>query len=177
MVRRVLEISNPTSCSVHESTITAFLTDGLPGSVDVSAESFPSLKVDCSTVEQSLALGSSSWCPTRINFLVFETHYFLSSGQRKELELYTSFHICEFISFECYLTLEITLGGSQLSFFLPQTVTIKKEDVQQMNPPKFYQVSDMANMTFLNEASVLDTLKQRYIMMRIYVSGKMGGSI
>ncbi|KAL7979262.1 hypothetical protein Chor_015286 [Crotalus horridus] len=49
-----------------------------------------------------------------------------------------------------------------------QTVTIKKDDVQQMNPPKFYQVSDMANMTFLNEASVLDTLRQRYIMMRIY---------
>uniref|UniRef100_H9GJ77 Myosin heavy chain 16 n=1 Tax=Anolis carolinensis TaxID=28377 RepID=H9GJ77_ANOCA len=49
-----------------------------------------------------------------------------------------------------------------------QTVTVKKDDVQQMNPPKFYQISDMANMTFLNEASVLDNLKQRYVMMRIY---------
>ncbi|XP_032086660.1 myosin-16 [Thamnophis elegans] len=49
-----------------------------------------------------------------------------------------------------------------------QTVTMKKDDVQQMNPPKFYQISDMANMTFLNEASVLDNLRQRYIMMRIY---------
>ncbi|ETE60061.1 Myosin-7 [Ophiophagus hannah] len=49
-----------------------------------------------------------------------------------------------------------------------QTVTVKKDDVQQMNPPKFYQVSDMANMTFLNEASVLDNLRQRYVMMRIY---------
>uniref|UniRef100_A0A8C6Y7E2 Myosin heavy chain 16 n=1 Tax=Naja naja TaxID=35670 RepID=A0A8C6Y7E2_NAJNA len=49
-----------------------------------------------------------------------------------------------------------------------QTVTLKKDDVQQMNPPKFYQVSDMANMTFLNEASVLDNLRQRYVMMRIY---------
>ncbi|XP_005992377.1 myosin-16 isoform X2 [Latimeria chalumnae] len=48
------------------------------------------------------------------------------------------------------------------------TLTIKKDDVQQMNPPKFHQVSDMANMTFLNEASVLDTLRQRYINMRIY---------
>ncbi|XP_044289202.1 myosin-16 [Varanus komodoensis] len=49
-----------------------------------------------------------------------------------------------------------------------QTLTVKKDDVQQMNPPKFYQVSDMANMTFLNEASVLDNLRQRYVMMRIY---------
>lgn len=39
-----------------------------------------------------------------------------------------------------------------------------------MNPPKFYQATDMANMTFLNEASVLDNLRQRYVMMRIYVS-------
>ncbi|XP_006889696.1 PREDICTED: myosin-7-like [Elephantulus edwardii] len=49
-----------------------------------------------------------------------------------------------------------------------QTVTVKKDDVQQMNPPKFYQASDMADMTFLNEASVLDNLRQRYTNMRIY---------
>ncbi|XP_008055333.1 LOW QUALITY PROTEIN: myosin-16-like [Carlito syrichta] len=49
-----------------------------------------------------------------------------------------------------------------------QTVTVKKDDVQQMNPPKFYQANDMADMTFLNEASVLDNLRQRYTHMRIY---------
>nr|ABB96414.1 masticatory myosin heavy chain 2M [Canis lupus familiaris] len=49
-----------------------------------------------------------------------------------------------------------------------QTVTVKKDDVQQMNPPKFYQASDMADMTFLNEASVLNNLRQRYTNMRIY---------
>ncbi|XP_051797509.1 myosin-16-like [Acanthochromis polyacanthus] len=48
------------------------------------------------------------------------------------------------------------------------TVTVKKDDVQQMNPPKFYQASDMANLTFLNEASVLENLRSRYINMRIY---------
>lgn len=47
---------------------------------------------------------------------------------------------------------------------------MKKDDIQQMNPPKFYQASDMADMTFLNEASVLDNLRQRYVNMRIYVS-------
>uniref|UniRef100_A0A673UGF7 Myosin-16 n=1 Tax=Suricata suricatta TaxID=37032 RepID=A0A673UGF7_SURSU len=49
-----------------------------------------------------------------------------------------------------------------------QTVTVKKDDVQQMNPPKFYQANDMADMTFLNEASVLNNLRQRYTNMRIY---------
>ncbi|KAJ8364007.1 hypothetical protein SKAU_G00128380 [Synaphobranchus kaupii] len=48
------------------------------------------------------------------------------------------------------------------------TITVKKNDCQQMNPPKFYQASDMANLTFLNEASVMDNLRQRYINMRIY---------
>ncbi|XP_066545566.1 myosin-16 [Amia ocellicauda] len=48
------------------------------------------------------------------------------------------------------------------------TLTLKKDDVQQMNPPKFYQASDMANLTFLNEASVLENLRSRYINMRIY---------
>ncbi|XP_066529702.1 myosin-16-like [Hoplias malabaricus] len=47
-------------------------------------------------------------------------------------------------------------------------ITVKKDDIQQMNPPKFYQASDMANLTFLNEASVLENLRSRYIHMRIY---------
>lgn len=47
---------------------------------------------------------------------------------------------------------------------------MRMDDVQQMNPPKFYQASDMANLTFLNEASVLENLRSRYVSMRIYVS-------
>lgn len=53
--------------------------------------------------------------------------------------------------------------------FSEQTVTVRKNDVQQMNPPKFYQASDMADLTFLNEASVLENLRSRYVSMRIYV--------
>ncbi|XP_037648480.1 myosin-16-like [Sebastes umbrosus] len=48
------------------------------------------------------------------------------------------------------------------------TVIVRMDDVQQMNPPKFYQASDMANLTFLNEASVLENLRSRYVSMRIY---------
>ncbi|XP_038551249.1 myosin-16-like [Micropterus salmoides] len=48
------------------------------------------------------------------------------------------------------------------------TVTVRRDDVHQMNPPKFYQASDMANLTFLNEASVMENLRSRYVSMRIY---------
>lgn len=39
-----------------------------------------------------------------------------------------------------------------------------------MNPPKFEKAEDMANLTYLNEASVLHNLKQRYFTGLIYVS-------
>ena len=40
-----------------------------------------------------------------------------------------------------------------------ETYAVKEEDVQDVNPPKYYQCEDMANLTYLNEASVLDVLK------------------
>ena len=40
----------------------------------------------------------------------------------------------------------------------------------QMNPPKFEKVEDMAGLTYLNEASVLHNLRQRYFSSLIYVS-------
>jgi myosin heavy chain 6/7 len=46
--------------------------------------------------------------------------------------------------------------------------TFKKDQVQQMNPPKFYMLDDMANMTYLNEASVLYNLRARYVNGFIY---------
>lgn len=40
----------------------------------------------------------------------------------------------------------------------------------QMNPPKFDMAEDMANMTYLNEASVMGNLRMRYVKLLIYVS-------
>lgn len=48
--------------------------------------------------------------------------------------------------------------------------TIKKDLVQEMNPPKFEKTEDMSNLTFLNDASVLHNLRARYGCMLIYVS-------
>lgn len=41
---------------------------------------------------------------------------------------------------------------------------------EQMNPPKFEKIEDMAGLTYLNEASVLHNLRQRYYSSLIYVS-------
>ncbi|NXD09999.1 MYH9 protein, partial [Nothocercus nigrocapillus] len=47
-------------------------------------------------------------------------------------------------------------------------VKINKDDIQKMNPPKFSKVEDMAELTCLNEASVLHNLKERYYSGLIY---------
>lgn len=44
------------------------------------------------------------------------------------------------------------------------------DDIQKMNPPKYHKVEDMAELTCLNEASVLFNLKERYFSGLIYVS-------
>ncbi|XP_028311850.1 myosin-11-like isoform X1 [Gouania willdenowi] len=49
-----------------------------------------------------------------------------------------------------------------------QKTTVNKDDIQKMNPPKFSKVEDMAALTFLNEASVLHNLKERYFSSLIY---------
>nr|CAG4640602.1 EOG090X00BY [Eulimnadia texana] len=43
-----------------------------------------------------------------------------------------------------------------------------KDDLQKMNPPKFDKVEDMAELTCLNEASVLHNIKDRYYSGLIY---------
>ena len=52
-------------------------------------------------------------------------------------------------------------GGTELS--------VKKDLLQEMNPPKFTKAEDMSNLSFLNDASVLWNLRDRYASMLIYV--------
>lgn len=62
--------------------------------------------------------------------------------------------------------------GEQITVKLDngQQTTVNKDDVQKMNPPKFEKVEDMAELSFLNEASVLHNLTSRYYSGLIYVS-------
>ena len=41
-----------------------------------------------------------------------------------------------------------------------------------MNPPKYEKCDDMADMTYLNDATVLHNLRERYLSWYIYVSKK-----
>ena len=47
---------------------------------------------------------------------------------------------------------------------------VSVDDMQKMNPPKFDKEEDMADLTCLNEASVLHNVKERYYSGLIYVS-------
>ena len=46
---------------------------------------------------------------------------------------------------------------------------VDAQDVDKVNPPKFNLVEDMADLTYLNEASVIHNLRQRYENDFIYV--------
>lgn len=50
---------------------------------------------------------------------------------------------------------------------------MKKDLVEQMNPPKYEKIEDMASLTYLNEASVLNNLRSRYEAGYIYVSSSV----
>nr|XP_018670545.1 myosin-7 [Ciona intestinalis] len=47
-------------------------------------------------------------------------------------------------------------------------VHVKEDNIDEQNPPKFTLIEDMANMTYLNEPSVLNNLKLRYEKFLIY---------
>ena len=51
-----------------------------------------------------------------------------------------------------------------------QEQNLKKEQILQVNPPKFDKMDDMSNLTYLNDATVLWNLKDRYYNQLIYVS-------
>ena len=55
---------------------------------------------------------------------------------------------------------------------LLQIKTFKKDEVQQMNPPKYCCSDDMADLTYLNDASVLGNLRDRYSRWLIYVNAR-----
>lgn len=53
-----------------------------------------------------------------------------------------------------------------------ESITVKRDDLQQMNPPKFEKCEDMADLTYLNDASILHNLRTRYMSWLIYVGKK-----
>ncbi|XP_049529663.1 myosin heavy chain, muscle isoform X6 [Anopheles darlingi] len=72
---------------------------------------------------------------------------------------------------EGYLLGEIkATKGDLVTVGLPggETKDYKKDLVSQVNPPKYEKCEDMSNLTYLNDASVLHNLRQRYYAKLIY---------
>merc|ERR1711899_286354 len=67
---------------------------------------------------------------------------------------------------ECML--ESNEGGKAVVMCGHEKKTFKSAEVDQVNPPKFEKCEDMANLTFLNDASVFWNLKSRYVNKLIY---------
>merc|ERR1712123_388928 len=59
-------------------------------------------------------------------------------------------------------------GGKAIVMIGHEKKTFKSDQVGQVNPPKFEKCEDMANLTFLNDASVFWNLKTRYQAKLIY---------
>ena len=58
-----------------------------------------------------------------------------------------------------------------------QSIAVKEDDIQQINPPKFDMIEDMAMLTHLKEASVLFNLRRRYGNWMICVRDRLGPQI
>merc|ERR1719410_99400 len=67
---------------------------------------------------------------------------------------------------ECML--ESNEGGKAVVMCGHEKKTFKSAEVGQVNPPKFEKCEDMANLTFLNDASVFHNLKVRFKAKLIY---------
>ena len=93
------------------------------------------------------ALAQAEWSAKKLVWVPDSEHGFLPASVKQEK------------GDEVLVELE---GGSKK--------TVSKDDIQKMNPPKFDKVEDMAELSFLNEASVLYNLKARYYSDLIYVS-------
>merc|ERR1719219_435237 len=57
---------------------------------------------------------------------------------------------------------EVEIQETSKKMFVP------RDDLQKMNPPKYDKQEDMADLTCLNEASVLHNIKERYFSGLIY---------
>merc|ERR1711981_587768 len=66
--------------------------------------------------------------------------------------------------------LEVTDGKAKIKREDGKEIVMKEEDMydEQVNPAKYEKIEDMADMTYLNEASVLFNLRDRYAVFMIY---------
>ncbi|KAJ1954806.1 class II myosin, partial [Linderina pennispora] len=67
-----------------------------------------------------------------------------------------------------YITEEMAGDKVHVHLMTGQDVVVSINVTEKVNPPKFEKVEDMADLGYLNEASVVHNLKQRYAAQAIY---------
>uniref|UniRef100_UPI003AAFF2B7 uncharacterized protein myh14 n=1 Tax=Centroberyx gerrardi TaxID=166262 RepID=UPI003AAFF2B7 len=92
------------------------------------------------------AASQADWAAKRLVWVPSEKHGFESASIREERGD----------------EVDVELTDSQ------RRLTLSREELQRMNPPRFSKVEDMADLTCLNEASVLHNLRERYFSGLIY---------
>ncbi|XP_061677060.1 myosin-10 isoform X3 [Syngnathoides biaculeatus] len=92
------------------------------------------------------AASQADWAAKRLVWVPSEKHGFESASIKQERGD----------------EVEVELSDTQ------KLLTLSREEVQRMNPPRFSKVEDMADLTCLNEASVLHNLRERYYSGLIY---------
>jgi myosin protein heavy chain len=95
----------------------------------------------------------AAWAQKRLVWVPHETHGFVAASIKEERAKKDETK---------ELVVELLESGKRQ--------VVSEDDIQKMNPPKFDKVEDMADLTCLNEASVLHNLKERYYSGLIYVS-------
>ncbi|XP_052069305.1 myosin heavy chain, non-muscle-like isoform X3 [Mytilus californianus] len=110
----------------------------------VSAQELKYLAVDRNTINDPMI--QAEWASKKLIWVPHEQHGFCAASVKGE-------HGEE-------MEVELEESGKR--------VRVHRDDCQKMNPPKFNKVEDMAELTCLNEASVLFNLKDRYYSGLIY---------
>ncbi|XP_059170078.1 myosin heavy chain, non-muscle-like isoform X2 [Physella acuta] len=114
------------------------------GASDLSANELKYLAIDRTVINDPAV--QAEWASKKLVWVPDETHGFVAASIKGE-------------------------KGDQVECVVDETgrkIIIHRDDIQKMNPPKFNKVEDMAELTCLNEASVLHNLKDRYYSGLIY---------
>ncbi|KAL3321191.1 Myosin-10 [Cichlidogyrus casuarinus] len=113
-----------------------------PGSVDPTNMQY--LRVNKGILDD--AASSSDWASKKLVWIPNETEGFVAAVLQEEK------------GDDCVVRMQDT----------GRTLTFSRDLILKMNPPKYEKSEDMANLTYLHEASVLFNLKDRYFSGLIY---------
>lgn len=114
------------------------------GSIGMSEQEMQYLAVDRNVVNDPMK--QAEWASKKLIWVPHESHGFVTASIKAEVG--------------DEIEVQIEESGKRMRFH--------RDDCQKMNPPKFSKVEDMAELTCLNEASVLFNLKDRYYSGLIY---------